>query len=90
MINKYQLPTSLTLKVNTMKDECVKCLRDSKIITSTAAGDNEGESEFQRVNLKDIKTWFESKESGSDKSQFSRTMLGGHSNEEKITRSMEA
>ena len=89
MINKYQLPMSLTLKAKPVKEKHVKCARDGKIIAPSVAGNNEDMSKFQRINREAIKIWFKSKQSGFNKSKCSRTMLGFHVNEKKITRSIE-
>ena len=88
MIKKYQLPTSFSLRVKPMKEEYVKCVRDGAIVAPSVAGNTEDENGFQRINRKANKHCFKSKKSVTNKSKFSRTILGGHLNEEKMTRCM--
>ena len=89
MIKKHPLPMSLSLRINPMKEEHEKRIRDDGIIAPSVSGNTEDESDFQRINRKATKSWFKSKKSATDQSICSRTMIGGHSNEEKMTRSME-
>ena len=49
-----------------MKEEHVKNVHDGKIVDPSVTKDNEDESEFQRVNRKDIKTRFKSKKNEFD------------------------
>ena len=72
-----------------MKEEHVKNIRNSAIAPPSVAGNTEHESDFQRINWKAIKYWFKIKNSPTDQSKISRTMLGVHWNEDKMTRSLE-
>ena len=90
IINKHQLPISLSLRVKPMKEEHVKCIRDGAIIAPSVSVNTEDESDFQIINLKAIKSWFKTKNIPTDQSKISRTTLGGHLNEDKMTRSIEA
>ena len=89
MIKKHKLPMSFSLKVKQMKDECVKHIQHGRTFVPSVDESNQDETEHQRVNRKAIQSWFKTKKRASDQSKFTRTMLRGHLNENKIKRSME-
>ena len=62
---------------------------NSAIFAPIVARNTEDGINFQGIHRKAMKSWFKSKKSVTYQSSFSRTMLGGHSNEDKMTRSIE-
>ena len=72
-----------------MKEEPFKCIFDGSFFPLSVSGNNEVESDFQIINLKAIKCWFKTKNIPTDQTKIPRTTLGGHLNEDKMTRSIE-